>query len=162
MTVKLSKLDAPVLGSLAGELQRVCSVADPHDAAGVCLDPSSLSADEQVRFDDGMLPEHFMNWWLTQAERVREQEGAALITLQPGLLGQRRVEPLRIDAFHELFDHTLWTIPLGVVLAWGVPERTMNGRHLRRIPCAGALGVVVDGYGAVLVADSETCAGWPW
>ena len=93
-------------------------------------------------------------------DSLQAREGAALITLEPGLLGQHRVQPLSLDALMAQMESPTWTMPAGVVIAWGVDEGLVGRTALRKIACAGALGVHVDGCAAVLVADPSTVQGW--
>ena len=162
MLVKFSDVDSELLESWRRQVGRVCAVGRPHDAVGISLDITVLSPGEQAKFDDGALPKRYVEWWLRQAAQVCSMGGAAVIRLQPGLLGRRRVEPLAVNAFQDLMDQSIWWIPTGVILCWGVPERAMNKNHLRRVPCVGAIGVALDGYGAFLMAEEGVCEQWSW
>ena len=66
------------------------------------------------------------------------RDGAALITLEPGLLGQHRVRPLSMETLMAQMETPTWTIPAGVVIAWGVDEGLVGRTVLRKIACAGA------------------------
>ena len=162
VVVPLSPITDPVLQRLQRAVGRVCAVSKPAEASGAGIDREELTADEATRFDDGEPPLGWVEWWRQKANEIQSREGSALITLEPGVLGYHRVEALDPDRLQEHMDTVIWTRPAGVILAWGVPESAMNQRHFRRIPCAGALGVHVDGCAAILVSDSDTVQNWPW
>ena len=134
----------------------------PLVSVGAGIDRERLNEEEAARFDDGKAPLGWVQWWGNKAEEIQSRQDSALITLEPGILGYHYVQPLSIPRLEEQIDTVIWTRPAGVILAWGVPESAMNARHFRRIPCAGALGVHVDGCAAVLVADSNTVTNWSW
>ncbi len=162
MVVPLSPLTDEIVGRLRRAVRRACALPKTHAASGAGIDRERLSTEEAALFDDGEPPTGWVQWWTTKAQEIEARGGGAIITLEPGLLGHRRVEPIDVDALKQHMDSIIWTRAAGVVLAWGVPESAMNKRHLRRVPCAGALGVQVDGCGAILVADSDTLNDWSW
>jgi len=155
-------VDETVLPGLRRSVERVCKVAAPADGAGVAIDHTLLSSEDRALFDDGESPSGWVEWWLTKAKYIQTLEGAALITLEPGFLGKRLVQPIDIALLERLIGTVIWTRPAGVILAWGVPEAKMNQRHLGRIPCTGALGVHMDGCSAILVCEPSTCSSWSW
>lgn len=162
VVVPLSPIHDPVLRRLQRAVQRVCSVAKPLASSGAGIDRNRLHSDEVARFDDGEPPLGWIEWWRQKAKEIQLREGSALITLEPGILGYHRVDALDPDRLQEHMDTVIWTRPAGVILAWGVSETAMSAQHFRRIPCAGALGVHVDGCAAILVSDSDTVQNWSW
>ena len=143
-------------------IERACKVQGLHSATGATIDTPQLSIDEQSRLDNGEPPDGWVEWWRNKATYIQGLEGAALITLEPGLLGHRRGQPIDLTVLRELMDSVIWSRAGGVILAWGVPDSAMQKKHLRRIPCAGALGVQVDGCAAILVCGPDTAAAWAW
>ena len=158
----LSPVNEQALPRLRRAVERVCKIATPSDGAGAAIDHTALSLEDQARFNDGESPSGWVEWWLTKAKHIQTLEGAALITLEPGFFGKRFVQPIELTSFEQLIGTIIWTRPAGVILAWGVPNAKMNQRHLRRIPCTGALGVHMDGCSAILVSDPSTCSTWSW
>ena len=75
-------------------------------------------------------------------------------------MGQHRVRPLSLGTLLAQMGTPTWTMPAGVVVAWGVDDGLVGRTVLRKIACAGALGVHVDGCAAVLVADPNTVRDW--
>ena len=156
----LERIADDVLPQLHRCVHRVCKISLPYEVTGVSFDHAQLAQEERVRFDDGELPAGWVQWWRATAKRIREREGAAVITIQPGLLGLRRVEPLDLADFEAHIGTRIWDIEAGVILAWGVPQSSMNRRHFRRIPCEGAIGVVTDGCCALALHSPD--ADLPW
>ena len=148
---------------LEPECQRVekaCRIHSSFFRTLFYLETARMTEEEQVSFDDGELPQRWVRWWNSCARRIEAFEGAALIELLPGFLGKRRVRPLEVSALPELLDSAVWTMPAGVILAWGVRETSMNRNHLNRIQCSGALGVCMDGCAALLLSEEETGVDW--
>ena len=162
VVIPLSPIKDEVVHRLRRAVGRVCSVPKPHQTSGASIDRERLNDEEAARFDDGEPPIGWIAWWANKAQEIDARGGGALITLEPGLLGYRRVQPIDADALKQQMDSVIWTRAAGVVLAWGVPESAMNKRHFRRIPCAGAVGVHIDGCGAILMADPDTTNAWAW
>ena len=160
MVSVLGPLDDAIAEQMKADVLAVCRVPPPHQAKGFSVLPENLSGEAQLRFDDGEMPQEWMDWWAAQVASIQARNGAALITLEPGLLGQHRVRPLSMETLIAQMETTTWTIPAGVVVAWGVDEGLVGRTVLRKIACAGALGVHVDGCAAVLVADPSTVQGW--
>ncbi len=160
MVSALGPLDDAIAEQMKADVLAVCLVPPPHQAKGFTVLPEKLSGEAQLRFDDGELPGEWIDWWSAQAASLQARDGAALITLEPGLLGQHRVQPLSMETLMAHMEMPTWTIPAGVVIAWGVDDGLLGRKVLRRIVCAGALGVHVDGCAAVLVADPNTVRGW--
>ena len=160
MSVVRRDLETHVLDGLRRDQEKVCSVDSPSDAMVFSFDIDQLTSSQRERFDDGEPPEFWFQWWVEQAERIRGRDGAVMITLEPGLLGRRQVRPITLEGFRSLMDTALWTMPAGVILAWGVAPSAMGRTHMRRIDCAGALSVGVDGYVALLVCDSQIGTQW--
>ena len=156
----LGPLDDAIAEQMKADVLAVCRVPPPHQAKGFTILPEKLSGEAKLRFDDGELPQEWMDWWSAQVDSLQAREGAALITLEPGLLGHHRVQPLSLETLLAQMETPTWTIPAGVVIAWGVNEGLVGRTVLRKIACAGALGVHVDGCAAVLVADPSTVQGW--
>ncbi len=145
-----------MLPGLHRSIQRVCRVGVPYEMTGVSFDPAQLSGEERVLFDDGELPSAWVQWWMATATQVSTMNGAAMLTMQPGLLGRHLAEPLDLERFEEHIGSNIWSMPAGVVLAWGVAESAMNRRHLLAIPCAGAVGAFVDGCCALRIEGVES------
>ena len=160
MVSVLGPLDDAIAEQMKADVLAVCQVLPPHQAKGFTVRPEMLSGEAQLRFDDGELPQEWKDWWASQAVSLQARDGAALITLEPGLLGQRRVQPLSLEALMALMETSAWTRPAGVVIAWGVDDGLIGRTVLRRIVCAGALSVHVDGCAAVLVAEPNTVQDW--
>ena len=160
MVSVLGPLDDAIAEQMKADVMAVCLVPPPHQAKGFSVLPEKLSGEAKLRFDDGELPQEWMDWWAAQVDSIQPRDGAALITLEPGLLGQHRVRPLSMETLMAQMETPTWTIPAGVVVAWGVDEGLVGRTVLRRIVCAGALGVHVDGCAAVLVADPDTVRCW--
>ena len=150
------------LPRLRRDIEKVCTIPEPNRAGGVVIDPALLSTDDRTHFDDGKRPDAWLQWWLSQIQHIQTLGGAALITLEPGLLGHRLVEPLQDPDLSQLSESPIWDRAGGVIVAWGISEDTMNRRHLKRIPCAGALGVHIDGCAAILVCKDEVYESWQW
>ena len=160
MVSVLGPLDDAIAEQMKADVLAVCRVPPPHQAKGFTILPEKLSGEAQLRFDDGELPQEWMDWWSAQVDSLQAREGSALITLEPGLLGQHRVQPLSLETLLAQMETPTWTMPAGVVIAWGVDEGLVGRTVLRTIACAGALGVHVDGCAAVLVADPNTAQDW--
>jgi len=160
VSVSQVDLETHVRDGLREDQEKVCRVGSPSDAVAFSFEIDQLTVSQRERFDDGEAPEFWLQWWVDQAERIRGRDGAAMMTLEPGLLRRRWVSPISIDGLRSLMDTTLWTMPAGVVLAWGVAPSAMGRSHLRRIDCAGALSVGVDGCVALLVCDPQICTEW--
>ena len=156
----LGPLDDAIAEQMKADVMAVCLVPPPNQAKGFSVLPEKLSGEAKLRFDDGYLPQEWMDWWVVQVASIQARDGAALITLEPGLLGQHRVRPLSIETLLAQMETPTWTIPAGVVIAWGVDDGLLGRKVLRRIVCAGALSVHVDGCAAVLVADRNTVQDW--
>ena len=156
----LGPLDDAIAEQMKADVMAVCLVPPPHQAKGFSVLPEKLSGEAKLRFDDGYLPQEWMAGWVAQVASIQARDGAALITLEPGLLGQHRVRPLSIETLLAQMETPTWTIPAGVVIAWGVDDGLLGRKVLRRIVCAGALSVHVDGCAAVLVADRNTVQDW--
>ena len=162
MVIPLSPIKESTLVRLRKSIERACRVQGPHSVAGAVIDAPQLSGEEQNRFDEGEAPKGWVEWWQNKATYVQNLEGSALITLEPGPLGYRHVQPIDLKLLRDLMETVIWTREGGVILAWGVPDTAMNQKHLRRITCSGALGVQADGCGAVLLCDPSTTAEWTW
>ena len=162
MGIPLSPIKESTLVRLRKSIERICKVQEPHSVAGATIDTPQLSDEEHTRLDNGEPPEGWVDWWQTKATHIECLEGSALITLEPGLLGHRHVQPIDLKLLRDLMETVIWTRAGGVILAWGVPDSAMHQKHLRRIPCAGALGTQVDGCGAVLVCDPGSAERWTW
>ena len=162
MTIATSPLSDDAISTIRHRLEKVCRLGDPHEVAGVCIDSTGLSVEEQALFDDGEILPKWAAWWHTQARRIQNLEGAALISLEPGPLGKHRIQAIETDALASLFDTVSWTRCAGVVLAWGVTEQAMDQIQRGPIPCEGALAVAVDGCGALLVCGPDICRSWSW
>ena len=162
MPIPLSPISNDALEPLQRDLATACLVPKTAHASGMTIDVSALTAAEQALFDDGEILPTWADWWHKQAKRIEGMEGSALITLEPGPLGQQRVQAIEVEVLTSLFDTVPWTRCAGVVLAWGVPEDAMSRVQRGPIPCAGALTVVIDGCGALLVGDPEVVPNWRW
>ena len=160
MVSVLGPLDDAIAEQMKEDVLAVCRVPPPFQAKGFTVLPEKLSGETKLRFDDGELPQEWMDWWAAQVASIQARDGAALITLEPGLLGQHRVRPLSLGTLLAQMGTPTWTMPAGVVVAWGVDDGLVGRTVLRKIACAGALGVHVDGCAAVLVADPNTVRDW--
>ena len=160
--ISLTPVNDTVIDELRSNLTRVCAVSKPFRVVAHAIDHTVLSELDTRAFDDGSPPLGWIDWWLSMGERIQSFDRPALFHALPGLLGKTRVQTIHLIQLKELMDQRQWTLPAGVVLAWGVPAEAMNKDHLRTIDCTGALGVDIDGCAAVLMAPEETCADWPW
>ncbi len=158
--IELLRKEGDELPPECRRVEKACRISSSCVRTLFYLESARMSPEEQMSFDDGELPERWVRWWKSRARRFEAFEGAALVDLLPGFLGKRRVRPLDVSVLAELMDSSVWSIPAGVILAWGVPERSMNKNHLRVIPCSGALGVCMDGCAALLLSEEEIGVDW--
>ena len=162
MVISLSPIDENTLSRLRRSIERTCKVAKPHTVTGATIDIPALSDEANRHLDNGEPPNEWVEWWTTKATYIEGLKGSALITLEPGIMGSRRVQPIDLQLLKDLMETVIWTRAGGVILAWGVPDSAMHQKHLRKIDCSGALGVQVDGCGAILVCDLDTAEKWTW
>ena len=113
MVSVLGPLDDAITEQMKADVLAVCRVPPPHQAKGFTILPEKLSGEAKLRFDDGELPQEWMDWWAAQVDSLRAREGAALITLEPGLLGQHRVQPLSLETLMAQMETPTWTMPAG-------------------------------------------------
>ena len=155
-------MDTGVALQVRRAVDDACDVGPNSGSDGLTIDYERLSTEVRTAFDDGGIPDFWREWWLTQARQIQRLPGAALLVVEPGILGRRRVEPLQIDGLVGVIGSTPWSIPGGVILGWGLSENKRGTFWARRIKCSGALASVVDGCGAVLVSHQDTVRNWTW
>ena len=108
MVSVLGPLDDAIAEQMKEDVLAVCRVPPPFQAKGFTVLPEKLSGETKLRFDDGELPQEWMDWWAAQVASIQARDGAALITLEPGLLGQHRVRPLSLGTLLAQMGTPTW------------------------------------------------------